>query len=90
MGSGTGDLPMERPVSTLSDAEVAQLSNLQLPPAMDRRLSELLDRQQAGTLDDPSRTELVGLMEVYQANLLRKAEALAEAVRRGLRPALGP
>ncbi len=29
-------------------------------------------------------------MQVYQQRLLRKAQALAEAVRRGLRPPLEP
>lgn len=56
----------------------------------DRRLSDLLNRQQAGALSDMERLELARLMEVYQTELLRKAQALREAVRRGLRPPLLP
>jgi len=54
-------------------------------PAEDRRLSELLDRQQSGVLDDAERAELRSLFASYQTGLLRKARALAEAVHRGLR-----
>lgn len=59
-----------------------------LSMAEDRRLSELLHRQQAETLTAAESTELMGLMEVYQTLLLRKARALREAVSRGLRPPL--
>lgn len=74
---------------TLGDAEVLALADLQLPPAQDARLSELLDRQQAGQLSDAERVELSGLLGLYRRGLLRKAQALAEAGR-GLRPALVP
>ncbi len=56
----------------------------------DRQLSELLHRQQAGILTEAERPELAALMELYQSQLLRKAQALREAVRRGLRPPLQP
>jgi hypothetical protein len=79
-----------RPVAELTDAEVSALSILQLPPAQDRRLSRLLDRQQAGKLTAQERGELLALMQVYQQGLLRKAQALREAVRRGLREQLAP
>jgi hypothetical protein len=79
-----------RPVSELSDDEVLKLTELRLAPAQDRRLSQLLDKQQAGTLTEQERTELLSLMQIYEANLLRQAEALTEAVRRGLRGPLSP
>jgi hypothetical protein len=79
-----------RPVSELSDDEVLKLTELRLAPAQDRRLSQFLDKQQAGTLTEQERTELLSLMQIYEANLLRQAEALAEAVRRGLRQPLSP
>jgi hypothetical protein len=79
-----------RPVSELSDDEVLKLTELRLAPAQDRRLSQLLDKQQAGTLTEQERTELLSLMQLYEANLLRQAEALAEALRRGLREPLSP
>jgi hypothetical protein len=59
-----------------------------LSPVDDRRLSELLNRQQAGTTTDAEHSELTALMEVYETQLLRKAQALRESVRRGLRPPL--
>lgn len=78
-----------RPVASWSDAEVLALTELQLPPEQDRRLSALLDRQQAGTLTEAERPELAALMQAYQEGLLLKAQALEEAVRRRLREPLG-
>jgi predicted transcriptional regulator len=79
-----------RSVSELSDEEVLRQSKLRLTPAQDDRLSELLDEQQSGTLTERQQTELLALMQVYAVNWLRQAEALAEAVRRGLREPLSP
>jgi hypothetical protein len=79
-----------RPVSDLSDEEVLKLSELQMSPAEDRRLSRLLDRQQKGKLTASGRAELFTLMQIYQMGLLRKAQALNEAVRRGLLAPLTP
>jgi hypothetical protein len=50
----------------------------------------LLERQQAAALSTDERTELRGLMQTYQESLLRKARALREAVRRGLRGSPAP
>ena len=77
-------------MDTLSDAEVLALTDLQLPAAQDQRLSALLDRQQVGALTEQERAELAALFHRYQEGLLRKAQALAEAVRRGLRGPLSP
>jgi hypothetical protein len=74
----------------LSDKEVLRLTELQMPPAEDRRLSRLLDRQQKGKLTAGERAELFALMQAYQSGLLRKAQALSEAVRRGLIEPLTP
>ncbi|MBM4047748.1 MAG: hypothetical protein FJ279_21800 [Planctomycetes bacterium] len=79
-----------RPVEEMSDDEVLRLTNLRLKPAQDQGLSLLLDKQQAGALGESERAELLALMQVYEANLLRQAEALAEAVRRRLREPLSP
>ncbi len=78
------------PMETLSDTEVLALTALELPPAQDRRLSALLERQQAGSLTDAERGELLSLMQAYQEGLLHKALALQEAVRRGLCKPLAP
>jgi hypothetical protein len=77
-------------VTALSDEEVLALTARQLPPAQDRRLSTLLQQQQAQKLPAPERAELCALMQLYQEGLLRKAQALREAVRRGLRAPLEP
>jgi pyruvate-formate lyase len=79
-----------KPVSELPDEEVLKLTQLEMSPAEDRRLSRLLDRQQAGKLSVKERAELFTLMQIYRTGLLRKAQALAEAVRRGLREPLTP
>ncbi len=50
--------------------------------------STFLNKQQAGQLTEDERTELMAPMQVYQQGLLRKAQALSEAVRRGLREPL--
>ncbi|MDP5338575.1 MAG: hypothetical protein NWQ28_08380 [Nodularia sp. (in: cyanobacteria)] len=71
-------------VSTLTDEQVLALTELQMEPEQDTRLSELLDCQQAGTINEDERLELQTLMQVYQEGLLRKATALSEAVRRNL------
>ena len=56
----------------------------------DCRLSALLSRQQAGQMTDVERAELTSLMQEYEVALLRQSQAMAEAVRRGLRPPLNP
>lgn len=78
------------PLAEASSEEVIALADLQMDPTQDQRLSTLLDRQQAGELHVEERVELVALMQMYQEGLLRRAQALAEAVRRGLREPLTP
>src|SRR5438445_717678 len=78
------------PLSELPDADVLALAALSMDHAQDERLSELLDRQQAGELRAEERLEILGLLQVYQEGTLRKALGLREAVRRGLREPLEP
>jgi hypothetical protein len=80
----SANVPDLEPVSALADEQVLALTALQMEPDQDARLSELLDRQQAGLLSEPQRLELQTLMQIYQEGLLRKATALSEAVKRGL------
>ena len=77
-------------LETLSDADILVLTKLELPPTQDRRLSALLELQQADTLTNAERGELLTLMQAYQEGLLHKAQALHEAVRRGLCTPLAP
>ena len=79
-----------KPVSELSDRELLKLTELQMPPAEDRRLSRLSDRQQKWKLTAGERAELLALTQVYQSGLLRKAQALSEIVRRCLIMPLTP
>ena len=76
---------METAVTDLSNEEVLALADLQMDTTDDRKLSQLLDKQQTGTLAEPERIELIRLMQLYQSSLLQKVEGLAEAVQRGLR-----
>jgi hypothetical protein len=78
----------ETSIETLSDHEVLALTEFQMDTVQDQRLSGLLNKQQAGTLTQDENAELLVLMQTYQTGLLRKAQALAEAVRRGLRSGL--
>jgi hypothetical protein len=81
-------LPEEGMAGWSDERVLANVDDPGFAMAEDRRLSELLHRQQAGTLTTEERPELTALMEVYQTQLLRKSQALREAVRRGLRPSL--
>lgn len=76
------------PVEQLSDKAVLDASELRMNAAQGKRLGALLERQQAGELDETERSELSALMQIYHENLLRKAQTLREAVRRGLREPL--
>ncbi|ANV86962.1 hypothetical protein [Picosynechococcus sp. PCC 7117] len=71
-------------ITALDDEEILGLTELQMEPEQDARLSQLLDLQQAGQLSNPDSSELQTLMQIYQEGLLRKATALNEAVKRGL------
>jgi hypothetical protein len=71
-------------ISNLSDRQVMALTQLEMESAQDLRLSELLDKQQSDTLNSEEPQELDNLMQIYREGLLRKATALAEAVKRGL------
>ncbi len=81
---------LEKPVSLLSDEDVLALSRAQMKPAQGRRLSELLEKQRESVLTEGERSELLALMQVYSQLWIRQSEALAEAVRRGLRESLEP
>lgn len=71
-------------IEDLTDEAILRLTELQLNKMHDKRLSDLLYAQQAGSLTFSEQHELAHLMQIYQESLLRKAQALAEAVKRGL------
>ena len=78
------------PLGERSDDEVIADSEIAMADADNRRLSELLGLQSEGQLSQSDREELAGLMGLYERLLLRKAQALEEAVRRGLRGPVAP
>ncbi len=75
-------------LSTLSDQQIIALTELQMEPSQDQKLSQLLQTQQERSLNNVEQSELEMLMGIYQAGLLRKAQALNESVKRGLRQPL--
>jgi hypothetical protein len=75
-------------LSSLSDGQVIALTKLQMETSQDQRLSQLLQTQQERAMTVTEQSELEMLMEIYQAGLLRKAQALNESVKRGLRQPL--
>ena len=84
------DLPGDQAISIhqLSDTELLTVVHSQMSYSENQRLSELLNRQNEGVLTTIERTDLARLMQTYQHGLLRKAEALAEAVERGIHSSL--
>jgi hypothetical protein len=87
IGAPPGDAP---PIAILSDTEVLALTQVQMPPQQGHRLDHLLAKQGEATLTTPEQAEIFALIQVYQQLWVRQSEALAEAVRRGLRAPLTP
>lgn len=75
---------IDSPLETLPDADLLALTELRMEPHQDQRLSELLDRQQAGLLSPTEKPELWALMQIYQVKLIQQSHALRIAVQRGL------
>ena len=78
------------PVSDLSDSEVLALAASQIGPVQNARMRHLQEKCESQSLSVAEQVELLSLWQVYEIGSLRKAESLAEAVRRGLRPSLHP
>jgi hypothetical protein len=76
-------------VERWTDDEVLATADLFLSPENDSRFSELLALQRESEIDDEQLAELSRLMLSYQQGLVRKAAAIREAVRRGLREPVG-
>ncbi len=72
-------------IATLSDAEVLQLADSKMDAVQNQRLGALQAKGKAIGLGPAERYELMALFQIYQTGLLRKSEAMVEAVQRGLR-----
>ena len=77
-------MPPELPIESLPDEEVLHLAAMKFTPEQQEQFSDLLDRNRENELDAAGRRELDQMMGLYEQGLLRKAEALKEAVMRGL------
>ena len=76
--------PLKRPLANLSDEEVLALANLQMPNKQSKRHSELLYKNQAGTLTPEEKQELEFFQQVYGVTLSRKTDGIYEAIQRNL------
>jgi hypothetical protein len=74
------------PVENLNDRSLLALTQLEMVEAQSKRLNVLLGYQKDGKLTPSERVELQTLIHIYEDGLLRKAQAVVEAVRRGLIP----
>ncbi|MFZ1395764.1 MAG: hypothetical protein WAS33_02650 [Candidatus Promineifilaceae bacterium] len=75
-------------ISSLSDDDILALADMKMDETQNSRLGELQTKGKQATLAEVERFELLSLLQIYQLGQLRKSEALAEAVRRGLRAPL--
>jgi hypothetical protein len=76
------------PIESLPDDQVLFLCKLQLNPAQQNELSELLARNREASLTATDQTRLDQLLNEYRQGMVRKAQALKVAVERGLQPPL--
>ena len=74
----------ERPLKDLSNSEVLALANLQMPEKQSERHSELLYKNQAGTITNEENLELDFFQQVYGVALARKTDGIFEAIQRNL------
>jgi hypothetical protein len=78
----------ETPLEWLSDKEILDLADAMLPQPEQEELNELLALNSEGQINEKQMLRLDELMEIYHRLLVRKAEATAVAVERGLREPL--
>ncbi len=77
-------------VANLSDPQVVALADAKMDSMSNQRLRKLQEKGKTTELTQAERDELLTLISIYQLGQLRKSEALAEAVKRGLRSPLHP
>lgn len=78
----------ELPPELLSDEQVMTLCDMQMPPAQQEILNDLLTLSREGELSETETRELDRLMQVYRQGLVRKARAWKVAAERGLKSRL--
>ena len=80
----SAEILTENPLAKSSDEEVLEAAKLWIPESQSEKHSELLHKNQADMLTDAERKELNFFQQIYQIALLRKAQGITEALRRGL------
>ena len=90
MVENMADSNLYPPVFSLSDAEVIALADSKMDEAANDRLGELQSKGKKVGLTQTEDNELLTLLQIDRLGQLRKSEALAEAVERGLRGKLHP
>lgn len=71
-------------INELSDNQVQNLALSKMDAIQNQRLGDLQAKGKENSLNAAERHELVALFQIYQLGQLRKSEAMAEAVRRGI------
>ncbi|MBD2060607.1 hypothetical protein H6F88_32200 [Oculatella sp. FACHB-28] len=85
---GVPELETTPSINDLSDHDVLMLADSKMDEVQNQRLGDLQAKGKAEGLTSAERYELLALLQIYQVGQLRKSEALAEVVRRGLREPL--
>ena len=81
---------IERVFHILPDETVLSLANARINSRRSREYSRLLEKKKVQKLSQSESNRLVDLAKEYECGTLRKAYAMAEAVRRGLIPPVQP
>ncbi len=77
---GSSEIDLEK----LSDSEISALTKMKISAERQKRLSDLLFKNREAGLNKNEQSELDLMLEISELNMLRKAEALQIAVKRGL------
>jgi hypothetical protein len=77
-------ISQQSPIADLTDDEILALSDAKMDKIQNQRLGDLQANGKVTRLAEAERYELLALLHIYQLGQLRKSEALAEAVKRGL------
>jgi hypothetical protein len=72
------------PIAELSDEQIQALAASKMDSVQNQRLGDLQAKGKIAPLNPAEQHELVALFQIYQLGQLRKAEAMAESVRRGI------
>jgi exoribonuclease II len=77
---GSSEIDLEK----LSDSEILALTKMKISAERQKRLSDLLFKNRETGLNKNEQSELDLMLEISELNMLKKAEALQIAVKRGL------